>query len=393
MLKDDVFTIPLPGSNIILTQHLYLKKEVILYLILDILQRKDSAIYWACELFHSGFKIELFEILWKIYYNFFASLNPSYEAYLFNKHILVIQKQETCEKHIATIVRDFLLRPYNIDVFLLKTYNETFENNVITSPLPTDIEKWVQKNDYVSIALYILNNKDKQRNFDIYNQFLDVFAKTITFSKSMFIKNYQKIACKNNICENTLLLAKIMSLFQKKNCKTTEKKKYALIDEDDIKHLNNDVWSHLPSWKILRFARISNDKEPRRHFGWVISHEMKKQIKDILHSDNQWLYHASFSPLWYDRIKKHRGFVNHLSMCVEFVDEEHEDAFRQHFDYEPDEQPYNLFGWENELADDVNDIELNSSWKSFYNLYNQKGLVHLDEQEFNELVKSEFPFL
>jgi len=385
MFKDNIFTIPLPGSNIILTRYLYLKKEVILYLILDILERKDNAIYWACELYNSGFQIELFEILWKIYYNFFASLNPSYEAYLFKKQIQVIEKNDSCEKHIATIVRDFLLRPYNADVFLLKTYNETFENNVTTN----DIDNWVKNNDYISISFYILNNKSTEMT-NIYNQFLDAFAMTGT-KKSTLMKQFQKIKTKSNIqlCEKTILLAKIMALFQK----TKEIKKYALIDEDDIRHLKNNMWIDLPAWKILRFARIS--KEPKQHFGWGITDKMNNQFKEILHSVNKkWLYHASFSPLWYDRIKQFRGFVNHVSMCVDFVDEMDEDAFCQHFDYEPDEQPYNLFGFEIDIVNEVtNSIQLNSTWKTFCELYNQKGLVQLDENEINDLVKFEFPFL
>ena len=395
MLKDDVFSLPLPGSNIILTRYLYLKKEVILYLISDILERKDSAIYWACELYNSGFKIELFEILWKIYYNFFASLNPSYEAYLFKKQIQVIDKKDSCEKHIATIVRDFLLRPYNADIFLLKTYNETFESNI--HPSDVDIENWVQKNDYISISFYLNNNKSKETNINIYHSFLDAFVKTkIISSKSTLVKQFEKITTKNNIqvCENTLLLAKIMSLFQKKMCKTKENKKYALIDEADIMHLKNNMWNHLPAWKVPRVARLN--KVPNRRFGWTISDKSKKQLKEILHCDDKkWIYHASFSPLWYDRIKQFRGFVNHISMCVDFVDETDEDTFRQHFDYEPDEQPYSLFGEEIDidLADHLNSLQLNSTWKTFCELYNQKGLVNIDENEMNDLVKFEFPFL
>jgi hypothetical protein len=386
MLKDNIFTIPLPGSNIVLTRYLYLKKEVILYLILDILERKDNAIYWACELYNSGFKIELFEILWKIYYNFFASLNPSYEAYLFKKQIQVIEKNDCCEKHIATIVRDFLLRPYNADVFLLKTYNETFENNDTTS----DIQNWVQNNDYISISFYILNNKSTTEM--TYNLFLDAFAMP-SATKSTLVKQFQKIKSKNNIqvCEKTILLARIMSLFQKTK-KTKETKKYALIDEDDIRHLKNNMWIGLPPWKILLFARIS--KEPQRHFGWGITDKMKNQVNELLHSDKKWLYHASFSPLWYDRIKQFHGFVNHVSMCVCFLDEMNEDAFCQHFDYEPDEQPYNLFGFETDIVNDLtNGLQLKSTWKTFCELYNQKGLVQLDEKEIDDLVKFEFPFL
>jgi hypothetical protein len=84
--KDDTLTIQLPGSNLVFTQYLYIKEEVILALLVSILNKSDKAIFWAYELYYSGFKYELLNLIWKIYYDFFATLNPAYESYLFKKH-------------------------------------------------------------------------------------------------------------------------------------------------------------------------------------------------------------------------------------------------------------------------------------------------------------------
>ena len=159
-----------PSSNIILTRYLYLKDEVVLHLISDILDKKESAIYWACELFHSGFKVELFEMIWKIYYNFFASLNPSYESYLQKKEIVIFNGSET--KHIASIVKDLILRDYNMDVLLLKTYNDVFEMNE-----KENLEKWIENEDFVSISIYICNQKS-ETSLDIYKKAIDIFGKS-----------------------------------------------------------------------------------------------------------------------------------------------------------------------------------------------------------------------
>jgi len=83
--KDDVFTIPLPGSDLVFTQYLYIKEEVRIALLVSILNKSNDAIFWAYELYHSGFKYELLNLIWKIYYDFFATLNPAYEAYLLKK--------------------------------------------------------------------------------------------------------------------------------------------------------------------------------------------------------------------------------------------------------------------------------------------------------------------
>ena len=56
-------------SHIIFTRYLYLKDEVEIALLASLLNKKDDALFWAFELYFSGFESELIEILWKIYEN------------------------------------------------------------------------------------------------------------------------------------------------------------------------------------------------------------------------------------------------------------------------------------------------------------------------------------
>ena len=84
--KDDILTLQLPGSDLVFTQYLYIKEEVRLALLVSILNKSNDAIFWAYELYYSGFKYELLNLIWKIYYDFFATLNPAYESYLLKKH-------------------------------------------------------------------------------------------------------------------------------------------------------------------------------------------------------------------------------------------------------------------------------------------------------------------
>ena len=72
-------------SDIIYTRYLYIKDEVRVALLVSILNKSDDAIFWGYELYYSGFQIELFELIVKIYYDFFATLNPSFEQYLLQK--------------------------------------------------------------------------------------------------------------------------------------------------------------------------------------------------------------------------------------------------------------------------------------------------------------------
>ena len=163
-VRDDTLSIDLPNSNLIFTRYLYIKDEVKLALLISILNKSDDAIFWAYELYYSGFKMELFDYIWKIYYDFFATLNPSFEAYL-NK---VLKTDFEKDKLVSTIVQDLLIRPFNTDVFFLRTICHLFEveckyinscKNI--SNLVEQLTIWIDTNDYKSIAQFILNdNKD-----------------------------------------------------------------------------------------------------------------------------------------------------------------------------------------------------------------------------------------
>ena len=61
------------------TRYLYEKDEVKISLIMSILNKKDDAIFWAYELYYSGFQNELVDLFWSLYYDFYYTLNPSFE--------------------------------------------------------------------------------------------------------------------------------------------------------------------------------------------------------------------------------------------------------------------------------------------------------------------------
>jgi hypothetical protein len=55
-----------------------------------------------------------------------------------------------------------------------------------------------------------------------------------------------------------------------------------------------------------------------------------------------WLYYASFSPIWKKRLEQYHGSVNTETKKVEFVTEEEEEEFYNRFGYEPDEQSLDI---------------------------------------------------
>ena len=57
----------------------------------------------------------------------------------------------------------------------------------------------------------------------------------------------------------------------------------------------------------------------------------------------KWLYFASFSPIWYERIIGCNGRIDYDTEQVIFDCDEDEDTFRSVWDYEPDEVPISVY--------------------------------------------------
>ena len=68
----------------VLTRYLYIYDEVCLSLQQSIITKSsfDESIFWTSELFYSGYVLELWELIYKIYYNFYAIIYPKYEKKL-----------------------------------------------------------------------------------------------------------------------------------------------------------------------------------------------------------------------------------------------------------------------------------------------------------------------
>ena len=104
--------------------------------------------------------------------------------------------------------------------------------------------------------------------------------------------------------------------------------------------------------------------------------DKKDKMKDLYF--NNWLYHASFSPLWFNRIKKYRGYVDYTSQKVLFVDEDLMQLFYDKYGYEPDEQSQNTTDKCLKLNNGIN-------WQTFHNNFKTNSLFLLDEEIIEEL--------
>ena len=349
--KDDIYTIPLPGSNLVFTRYLYLKDEVKISLLISILNKHTDAIFWGYELFYSGFQLELFELLWTIYYDFFATLNPSFEVYLLKKQKEVFMNTNTNTNtnnqesmtFISAIIQGLCIREYNTDIFKLRQITKLFEvvpeytNKKVPETFKeviSQIKTWDKNKDYASIGYYILSHNTK---FDLFEILLSLNVhKRILKGYSQIIKNSEDISRTKKISPKIIGLTKIFSHLTDNDI-TKINKYIRVVPHDIIIYDTITVDDGILPYRILQHACICGINDLKYLSLFHLERYTTKKIDEIYNRD--WLYHASFSPVWKKRIQLYKGYIDYTNKSVEFINDDYLDAFYESFGYEPDEQP------------------------------------------------------
>jgi hypothetical protein len=380
MPKDDILTLKLPGANLVFTRYLYIKDEVKTALLISILNKSDDAIFWAYELYYSGFKHELYEFIWQIYYDFFATLNPNFAVYLSKKFG---QNDIIEDRLISSIIQNLLIRSFNTDVFLLRNISELFEAEEEEVNLVSEaIERMLETKSYRELASYILNNKD----LDLEGTYKIALTHFKLTNQQRLFKDFSNAISNKYVSKKIILLANIVSLFNTESNLIKKKNFYVRVDpEEVVQYETIEATDKLKPYRILAQAcshKIQHDwanlfqifrnqpSEKEKYNEWTNRSALEK------YSDN-WLYHAAFSPEWFARIKNCKGYVDYQNQQVKFVSEDWEDAFYSKFNYDPDEQP--LFVKENALK--LTKVTDAITWQQFFAKYKKNGLiVPLDEE-------------
>ena len=384
--KDDAFTIKLPGSELVFTRYLYVKEEVRIALLVSILNKSDDAIFWAYEMYYSGFKYELLNLIWKIYYDFFATLNPAYEAYLLKKHKeLANQTSLIQDRTISAIIQDLLFRPFNADVFMLRNICALFEIDITyhtdtkilqMNDVIINMEHWISENDYRTISHWILNvNNGRISVVNIYNICLDIFNKELKLTKSKLEKEFIS-ALRLTINPNEILLAKIMILFSKKESLKKGRSIYINVEQEDIISYETIVGTkELKHYNILEQVCICGIDD-LRHLSLFKLTRNKYNLREKYWY--QWEYHASFSPLWSQRLKQYRAYPDYIKQKVIFIDDNLMQEFYSLYGLEPDEQKQEI------QNKSIIEIEKLYDWKWFNDKYKKNGLIEVYDEELDE---------
>lgn len=353
-------------NQLILTRYLYAKNEVELALLVAILNKKvSSALFWAYELYYSGFINELKQLLFKIYIDFFVTQND-------DTIIKLCSQIDTDEKQLGVVIQMFILSNFNCDIFYLRQITSLFENDYKydeNDTIEIIISKLIISNDYRSIANWVLNVNKSVDNSTILQIFIDK-CKTMKTNKTIKLYKYMlSLGLDSKLC----LLVQVLKLIQSNIVSKPFNFTLTFTDEQLTKYKSGPNVSH---YKILKNANLFSINE----FGMLHLFKLKRDKYNLRECYlNNWLFHASFSPLWKQRIEQFGGVIDTELKTITF-DDDNLEAFYDLYGLEPDEHPKEI--QDKSISNIDNNAKVN--WKSFDTKFKRNSLFNIYDEELEE---------
>jgi hypothetical protein len=343
-----------------------------LSLIIALLEKDlDKALFWTFELYFSGLDQELFGLLWVIYFGFYASLNPELFDYLLESYTNWIKSEDFDEKSkiVCLMVNNLIIRNYSLDVFILSKLANTQNIDVTGVELKTELEN----KNFMVITKYMTTRTKFGDLQQTYKEILDYFKKK---NKNDEMEKFQKMMKISNVNPSIILLSLVFTHYNKKL--KIKMKKNVIVDSfdgdiDEYKTIQVD--DDFPAYKILPLAYVYEIFDDNNYIHLFDNRKnliKREEIIDIY--QYKWIYYASFSPVWFYRIQKYTGIIDHSTKTVTFPDEESLQEFHLFYGYEPDEQPRVIQNKSIGYFANCEEMYEGKTWKTFYDKYGKNGL-------------------
>jgi hypothetical protein len=144
-------------------------------------------------------------------------------------------------------------------------------------------------------------------------------------------------------------------------CSQKDRKFFIILEEKDIQKYKNIECSEPTT--ILRTAATYNSHSYSAKLFENDYIGLEREVLLTMYRQD-WLYYASFSPIWTERISKYKGSVDHEKKMICFENEDIEDEFYEKYYYDPDEQPSHV-----QFKSIGTGAEKQWTWNDFYEKY------------------------
>ena len=362
-----------------LTRFLYIKDEVEISLMTALLKKQNlqECYYWTFELYYSEF--DVFQLLWKIYFDFYYELNPCMEDYMLKKHVLWEEGKKII--HIASIVRNLFRLKSSPNAFILRQYivKEIFPTHIYSTP-----PKWLDayqipeqfhnlllsiNNGHTANSCYyiklLLDSSDDINTINTIRQLIITFVKPKlielgvdeeigSFERKWSIRKY-----KNDLHYLLAFMCQLqtpISMLSKCNIFVTPKEE----DVDFIIKVENEpipliqkrgitIDQIYNTLNIKRCFKISEKIGAFKLSRWNDNENNNENNNENDYNDflkKNWFHWEYFAangcPLWSKRVERYEGCLDHTNKKIIFLNEIMEDKFYDLYAYEFDERPKNI---------------------------------------------------
>ena len=299
----------------IFTRYLYIKEEVENALLISLFKKDaNNARFWYEELTSEGN-----DTLLQIYFDFYFTNNFG----LTDLTDLLNTKYE-----------------YNLDIYLLKKYVlelDKNENDVLDEDEFITFSIWIKERKYKQLAKYILRDCDEF--------ILPYTLKHIGVSIKEFNSVIKMLESKDKVKKynRSIYLSFIMRFFllekkreEEKEEEEKEEENISInIEEKQLPYIEVDISDEKGWQKLPHIQKYDIDK-----YNYLCLFSKDRLCREELldRYRNHWLYYASFSLLWKERIEKYKGIIDSEKRNVIFPLDELCEEFYTLYGLEPDEQ-------------------------------------------------------
>ena len=359
---NDVQTRP----NMVLTRYLYPKDEVELSLMLALLQKKsvNECIFWASELIYSGFGYDITLLIWSIYYDFYAQLNPNLIHKINNSLKSMLEGNV---EPLFEILKTLRVRPSTDNVFSLRISQTPTQFSIYKGRTPNWLTKYPNKHrvllrsicnyDWNKIIMYIRSKIDEPKK--LVKSILNVMLE----KKLIYLKNENEYPDIDALWDNYgynddfhIILALIVGVitndekvdFSSRIIKLNETEtQFVCYVNSPIPNAENKVAD--ANADANANANADADAAPseyaydmllkKRLFAinpYVSAFDIVRQRKNILELETKqgfineigthWAYHVSQTPYWQNEFNKVNAIVNNNGELL-FNGDDYEENF------------------------------------------------------------------
>lgn len=356
-------------QTLIVTRFLYAKDEVELSLMMALLKNENLQIiyYWAYELYYSGF--DIFDLLLKIYLDFYYEKQPYLLNYIIKKQQL--WKADGDKKHVAYVLRNMYKLEASHRVFMIRQYIFNYGNSKLNYQAGVMMGSVCDTNyndgEFGPTILYKIKGGGTYKQY-----FLRAVARLHMENVWYYLKMLldEDFVCVLELVEEALGIVLDANIVKEKNTHLQTHYiiasivrvlyMYTDIDMDtdmdmdmDIDHTDKKHIFVIPKKEHLDNICSLEEEKIYPVYDTLIYKRLLSIDKDIsiftLARDKfenltkemwfHWEYYAMGAPLWQKRLVKWGGIVNHTTKKIEFPTDEMQEAFYELYAYEFDELP------------------------------------------------------